>query len=83
MNICEECKYGKFNGFKSGECLRFPPVPVYQKNEFSYGEPIMEVITQYPLVYVDTSACGEFKHKNELGVIRGAALLHGEEVTGL
>lgn len=84
MKTCEECLHSQdLDKYNSGSCFRFPPIPVYQRIEWQYGEPVMGIQAEYPIIYRSNRACGEFQSKNEPGILRGAALYQGEEVTGL
>ena len=46
MATCKECKFADgLDSYDSGYCRRFPPIPVYQRVEWQYGEPVMGVLS--------------------------------------
>jgi len=84
MTTCKECKFADgLDSYDSGHCRRFPPIPVYQRVEWQYGEPVMGVLSEYPVVYKTSGACGEFQSKDCAFVKRGDTLYHGEKVVGI
>lgn len=60
MKTCKDCEYSTADKYDSGECLRYPPTPLYQRTGWNYDEPIMEVQSEYPTIWKTNLACGEF-----------------------
>jgi len=63
MNTCGECQYMEKSQYDSGSCLRFPPIPVPNKEADGYGGYYWVTQTEYPTVWKIFLSCGEFKEK--------------------